>query len=311
MNQNNQTEQLLGQAFAGMKLIDESKSEAVADLLDRYGLRWQVSKQKLHLPDGTPTQFFGVVREDNQKVFMSSKESYTPYQNSELAELLITMSEKTGYEIKGGGMFNDGAKVYLQLDTGNSINSIGINNDRVNGYVTGINSHDGSTALRWGLTNITISCKNTFTMAAKQLQNSAKHTNAIYNRVDKYLRELGYIVEQEKNLFDQFIRLSEIPVTQKLIAQVVRDITGVDTLDVNYKEAEYSTYQINRTEELLTSIASEMQQKGETKWGLFSGVTHYTSHVMPVAKRDNARTESKYIGTGARFDNSALITIMN
>ena len=54
-----------------------------------------------------------------------------------------------------------------------------------------------------------------------------------------------------------------------------------------------------------------MSSKGETLWGLFSGVTHYTSHVLPVPKRDNARLESKYVGTGASVDNDAFAMILD
>lgn len=305
-------EHLINQAFNGMQLQDNANADAVATLLDKFNLRWEVSKQSLYLPDGTETQYKAIVRNDTQQVFQTCKDSYVPYQNSELAELLIRISEKTGYAIHKGGMFNDGAKVYLQLNTGNSINDIGKNRDKVNGFITGINSHDGSVSLKWGLSNITISCKNTFAMASKQLQNKAKHTNSMHNKVDQHLREIGFVIQQEQSLFDKFIKLSEVSVTQKLIQKVVNEITKVDILDKNYKDdGKYSTYQINRTGELLNSVAQEMNQKGETLWGLFSGVTHYTTHIMPVAKRDNAREESKYVGYASGFDNETLSILSN
>jgi GH35 family endo-1,4-beta-xylanase len=120
------------------------------------------------------------------------------------------------------------------------------------------------------------------------------------------------VIAQEKNLFDKFIKLSEEGVTQKSIAKVVKAVTEVDiNLDKNRAEEIYSTYQLNRTQELLTSISSEMQSKGQTLWGLFSGATHYTSHVMPVGKRDNARLESKYVGSGLKIDNAVLEVITN
>jgi phage/plasmid-like protein (TIGR03299 family) len=304
-------ENLINQAFGGLTLQDNVNSEAVADLLDRFGLRWTVQKEPLYLSDNRQTDLFAIVRQDTEQVFQSCKDSYVPYQNSELAELLIRISEKTGYAIHKGGMFNGGAKVYLQLNTGNSIPLIGKNNDKVKGFVTGINSHDGSISLKWGLANITISCQNTFSMASRQLQNKAKHTNNMHNKVDQHLREIGYVVEQERNLFEQFIRLSDAGVTKELLGKVVKDITSVDVFDKGYKDNDkYSTYQVNRTGELLTSIQSEMAQKGETLWGLLSGVTHYTSHVFPVAKRENAREESKYVGYAAKIDNAAFNTLV-
>jgi hypothetical protein len=68
---------------------------------------------------------------------------------------------------------------------------------------------------------------------------------------------------------------------------------------------------MNRSAELLTSIQREMNGKGDTLWGLFSGVTHYTSHVLPVPKRDNARLESKYTGTALGIDNDAFAMVMD
>jgi hypothetical protein len=39
-------------------------------------------------------------------------------------------------------------------------------------------------------------------------------------------------------------------------------------------------------------------------------VTHYTSHVMGTPKRENARLESKYVGTGADIDNKSFEEIL-
>lgn len=301
---------ILNSAFSGLKLNDTANADVVATLLDKFGLRWDVRKQPLLLPTGEETGFFGVVRMDNMKTFSTCKDSYVPFQNSELAELLIRISEKTGYSIHNGGQFNGGGKVYIQLATGNQIDSIGADRTQVKGFVTGINGHDGTTSLKWGSTNITISCKNTFAAASKQLRNSARHTASIHNRVEESINDILGVIKAEKSIFDQFIKLAERPVTKTHIAKVVQDITEVDILmSPAMAKDKYSTYAINRSQELLTSIGSEIKAKGDTLWGLFSGVTHYTSHVLPVPKRDNARLESKYTGTGMDIDNRAFALV--
>jgi hypothetical protein len=177
--------------------------------------------------------------------------------------------------------------------------------------VTGINGHDGTTALKWGAVNFTICCRNTFAFAQKELQQSAKHTQSIRDKVEASIRQITGIAEQEKSIFDQFIRLSEVPVTKENIARIVREVTDVDiTLNSTQAQDKYSTYAINRSGELLDSISTEMRNKGETLWGLFSGVTHYTSHKLPTPKRDNARLESKYTGSALGIDNKAFSTIL-
>ena len=314
MNTNNtfNADSLLSSAFEGMKLQDSANADAVATLLDKYGLRWEVSKQQLLLPSGEDTGFFGIVREDTRKTFATCKEGYVPYQNSELAELLIRISEKTGYDIHSGGQFNGGGKVFMQLNTGNIITDIGKDKTQVKGFITGINGHDGTTSLKWGNSNITISCSNTFASASRQLQQSARHTASIHDKVESSIRQIMGIVEAEKTLFEKFITLSNIPVTQSNIAKIVREITDVDIeMHPSRAEKEYSTYALNRSGELLNSIQREMNGKGETLWGLFSGVTHYTSHVLPVPKRDNARLESKYTGTALSIDNDAFAMVLD
>lgn len=309
---NNFADSIIGGAFDGLQLSDNANAEAVATLLDRFDLRWSVSKQELYLPDGTPTTFKAIVRDDNKQVFATCKDGYTPYQNSELAEMLIRISEKTGYDIHSGGMFNGGGKIYLQLSTGNEINGIGLNKTKVKGYVTGINGHDGTTSLKWGSVNFTICCSNTFAAAKGKLQNTARHTASIHDKVERSIREIEGVTKQEKTIFEQFIRLSEVAVTSSNIVRIVKEVTGVDINTPRSKaEDTYSRQAIEKATELSTSISREMAQKGETLWGLFSGVTHYTSHVMHAPTRENGRIESKYIGAGMNVDNDAFASVLS
>ncbi len=296
--------QLIGSAFTGLELQDPANSERVATLLDEFGLRWTVSKQPMFLQGDVPTQFYAVVRDDNKQVFQTCKETYTAFQNSELAELLIMIADKGGYKIHGGGMFNGGGKVYVQLVSGNEINEIGENRSRVIGYTTGLNSHDGSISLRWGSSNITVCCQNTFYAASRQLSNAARHTTKMKDKVDMYLREIGVAMMQEQSIFDKFIELAQVPLRQANIKQVVKDITTVDIMLTDSEARDkFGSYNVNRSNELLSSISREVSQKGSTLWGLFSGVTNYTTHVMGAPKRENGKLESKFVGAANRIDN--------
>ena len=280
--------------------IGDVQTDSVNELLDKYKLNWNVSKKPLMLPDNTPTAFFGVVRSDNNACFSTCKDSYFPFQNTELAELVYRIGEKTGYEIHNGGMFNGGAKIFLQLATGQTL----VNGDVIKKYVTAINSHDGTTSVKWGHSNITISCKNTFHAAYRDIQNSARHTDSMRNRIEISLKELGAIAKIEKSVIDSFFRFAEIPMERQNVIDVVKHITDVDIQKTaTENEALHSGYANNRTAELLNSIFIETESKGKNLWGLFSGVTHYTSHVIPAPKREHGRIESKYVGSGFKIDN--------
>lgn len=310
MNTNDQSfaDSILNNAFLGVN--NAENADSVNELLDSFKLNWTVSKQPLLLPSGQKTNFFGIVRDDTKYTFATCKEGFEAFQNSELAEMLIRLSEKTGYDIHNGGQFNYGGKVYMQLKSPNKITGIGENRTTVNGFLTGINGHDGTTALKWGETNITICCGNTFMLALRAMQNSARHTASIKDKVEAAIAQINGIVLSEKSLFDTFIKLAEVPVTQPAIAKIVRNVTEVDILLSKAEiEKNYTTYAVNRSKELLAAIRTEMKQKGETMWGLMSGVTNYTTHTLPVPKRDNARLESLYTGTGYSVNNESFAII--
>lgn len=287
------------QIIQSISFTDEQEVNA---MLDKFDLNWQVNKQGLFLPDGKPSGFYGAVRQDKGICFETCKEGYQVFQNSELAELVLKVADNSGYSVHAGGMFNEGRKVFLQLST-NEITGIGQNNDNVKGFATALNSHDGSMSLRFGHSNTTISCRNTFNRAAKQLQNRVKHTETMHGRIDQALRELDGVLDIEKTIFETFFKWAAIPTTREMIVKVVKDVTEVD-ITKGKAANDVSGYKMNRANELTSAISAEMNQKGPTLWGLFSGVTKYTSHIMPAPVRAMGRTESKMAGSGLAIDNS-------
>lgn len=302
MNNQNFADSVLDNALTGIH--QEQKVENTNTMLDKFGLNWRVSKQSLLLPSGIETGFYGIVRDDNQSTFATCKEGYTPFQNEQLAELVYEISKQSGYSLHGGGELNGGAKVYLQLNT-NEITGLGENNTTVKGFTTALNSHDGSLSLKWGHSNITICCRNTFYAASKHLKNSARHTATIHQRVEESLRELNQVASQEKSIFETYFKWASLPARSEQIVKVVKSITSVDILKDNSNN-EFSGYAMNRANDLANDIADEMKQKGATLWGLFSGVTKYTTHHIPAPKREGGRDESKMIGSGQTIDNDVF-----
>lgn len=289
--------------------IDNHKRDSINTMLDAYELNWRVVKKPMQIiwsPDEViKSPHMQVMREDTRQVFWASKDAYEVFQNQDLAELLFRIAEQTGYELHGGGMFSDGARVFLQLITGEE-KGIGKNKDVIKKFLTAINSHDGQTSMRWGLTNVTISCTNTFNRAYSELKSSARHTKTMHQRIDDSLKKIEMLNEIEDGMFKRIHTMASEEVTQKNMTEVIERITGVDMLlTAEEITKNYSTYAVSRMTELLEAINQEMEQKGNTTWGLFSGVTKYTSHVMPVGKKDGARVESKYAGSGYKLDNVA------
>ena len=73
------------------QLVDTHNSfvsaKNTADILDRFGLNWDVEKQPLLLPSGTESGFFGIVRKDTEKVFTTATQQYEVFRTTNLETL--------------------------------------------------------------------------------------------------------------------------------------------------------------------------------------------------------------------------------
>jgi phage/plasmid-like protein (TIGR03299 family) len=261
--------------------------EQIKSFLKQSDLDWNVRQEVLQTESGIVVDgHMAVVREDTNKVLSVMSDSYQPYQNHELLELLYRVSKQTGLALKKGGSFKDGARVYFQLKSNDLTMS---NNDRVEGYLTGVNSFDGSTSLAFGPSNVTISCMNSFFAAFRSIQTKVRHTKNMIVKIDEICTGLDRVLEQEKEIFDNIIELSQTKVSDKNIDMVLRTLFNIKP-EINYKDDEQvSTNLKNKMSRFYVDLDGEMKEKGSNLWGVFSGVTKFTTHSL--SKGDN--TEAK------------------
>lgn len=272
----------------------------IQQMLNETGLNWTVRSEKIQTESGIiiPDKI-SIVREDTNTSLGVMGKDYQPYQNQEMFELLERVSNQTGLQLKKGGMFGDGSKVYVQLKS----NDLKLGEDTVEGYLTGINSFDGSTSLAFGPSNVTISCMNTFYSAFRSIKTKVRHTTNMSVRIDDLLKTLEQSLEEEQKMFDNIKRLSEAPYDPSKVShrvaygeRVLRTLFDIDkNIDLNDDEA-ISGNKRNKMTKYYVDLNGEIKDKGGNLWGLFSGVTKFTTHSL--SKTDS--TESKMIGAYGR-----------
>ena len=262
--------------------------QRVIDILDQSNLNWTVSQDPIYTNiGGENIEIIGkksINRSDTKTSLDVMSSSYVPFQNHELIELLDKVSTQTGLELQRGGSFKEGRRVYVQLKSGD----MALNGDKIEGFLTGINSFDGSTSLAFGPSNITISCMNTFFSAFKSLETKIRHTKNMVIKIDDICREMDKLLIEEKNIFSDIKMLSETRFGASTVDDVIRKLFNVDkAMDV--MDEKISTRTRNNINQFYVDLNGELQQKGDNLWGLFSGVTKYTTHSM--SKKDS--TEHK------------------
>jgi len=259
-----------------------------ANMLAKAGLNWMVNSEPLQTVSGIliPDRI-ALVREDTQKVLGIHTPSYVPYQNDELLELLFRISGQSGLKVHTGGSFKGGEKVWFQLKS----NDLVLPNDRIEGYISGFNSFDGKTSLAFGNAKVTVSCQNTFWTGYKQVATKLRHSSQMRPRIDEILRQIDVLLVEEQEQFAEIQRLGNIRMTAE-----VRDLITRKLFEISVEErldgGNISTNKANKLIRFNYDLGIETAQKGDSLWGLFSGVTRYTTHSMK--RGDNS--ESKMFG---------------
>lgn len=266
-----------------------NQDSRVVEILNKANLNWNVKSERVTTESGiTLDGYSALVREDTNVPLSVRSESYYPYQNYELVELLDRVSGLTGLSIHKGGFFGEGQKVFIQLKS----NNLRIGNDRVEGYLTGINSFDGTTSLAFGPSNITISCQNKFFAAFREMQSKVRHTKNMVVKIDEICKRLEGVLDEEKIVFDNILKLSETRFDDIIRDRVTRELFGINK-DIDLKDMEaISGVTRNKLSRFYVDLNGELQGKGDNLWGLFSGITKYTTHSL--TKNDN--TEAKMFG---------------
>lgn len=288
-----------------MLIFNSTKNNAIdaLEILLKGDLNWSVSKEKLQTSSGIETDHVAIVREDQKTILGVHKSGYEVFQNQQLAELILDLSQQSGAPIHSVGHLKGGAKVYIQLKGTN----LRLGDDMVEGFHTIVNSFDGSTSLGCGTSTKTISCQNTFFAAYRELDAKIKHTKGMQVKIDDLLRAIDTFRKEEASNFDLIRKLASQPYTLSAVDSVFKVMfdTTFDTAAANAKakaaDRTLSTKKTNLIETFTADLKDQINEKGQTLWGLFSGVTKYTTHHIGS---DSA--ETKMFGSVAKNERLIL-----
>ena len=276
----------------------------VNEILVAHNLDFRIEKEQLLSATGKPTPFYGLFNDKTGECINSVKEGYTVSQNDEVVELVLEGMQGFGeLSVSKAGALNGGRKVFIQLGIeGMSL----VGEERIKRYVTIIDSNDGSTGLSVGIGELVMSCQNQFFKFYKSGQSKLRHTASLTQRI----KELPYLIEmalsESLKLTETYKQFQSTPVTRALADEMVKYILGFDKNMSIKADSELSTRSRNAMETLYNHIEKETNQKGLNLFGLFSGVTSWTTHSKSAPRRENGREESIMVGTNYKTNNDAF-----
>lgn len=276
------------------------------EVLSKSGLNWTVREEPVQTESGIIIpKTKCIIRNDTDAPLGIHKENYDPYQNHELLELLYHIGQNTGLELHGGGLFGQGEKVWFQLKSGSHTMP---GNDRIDGFITGINSFDGRSSLAFGNSTKTISCENTFWFVYRELVTKVRHSSKMRPKIDEIMFGIERLVNEEEINFNRIDRLNEVRITPEVKEMVTKMLFDIPLQD-RFEPKELSTNKQNKIIRFQADYQTEIAQKNDNLWGLFSSVTRYTTHSMLLNGADN--TQSKIIGSAGNHERKIWNTLVS
>jgi phage/plasmid-like protein (TIGR03299 family) len=272
------------------------------ELLSDTKTNWGVTKKPLTCPDGYPTESFGIYRNDNNLWLGTVGKQYELMQNSTLAENIIEASMDISEKFRGGELYG-GKKVYYQAQ----LQDTKIANDTIKRYVTGLNSHDGSSSIGFGFTNTVVVCQNTFYMAMKEV-NRFRHSASAQQRVELARKEIRRTLEVESVLMDNYKRMADVKINNVVTKKVIADLFGFNDEDFDKETTDFSTKKINDITKFKEILDSELNSHGQTLWGLFNAVTWKTNH---QDVKEGRGLENVMVGSGYKKNLNAYNIIVD
>jgi hypothetical protein len=243
-------------------------------------LKWDIKVQPLRTITGISTPRKAIMRNDNNGMLGYLSDKYVPFTNSQLIKL-CGLIEKTGnFRTEGYSTFRDG-KVVMAFLRNNSRN-LGMNGYKVREYLVIGNSHDGSKNLFVGSSQHLVRCENQFTSANPVFRH--RHVGRILVNAD-FAEMLKKEYEKERlSIYNTMEGLRKRPVNQAVIDQLLKSLFPTDR-SITKADFQKEFKSLSPAELLLKSIRKEIKELGSNAFGLFNGVTWFTSHEMP--RNDN------------------------
>jgi hypothetical protein len=255
-------------------------------------IEWEVSASPVMVKDQAIKGYKALLRSDNDKILSITKDSYYPIKNEIMIETVDKLQNVTGFKLEGYSEFKEGRVVLAYLKNEEKLRIDGWD---FNDYMVVGNSHDKTSGFFVGSTTEMIRCMNQFSRIAQSKK--VFHTKNHQVKIDQILMYFEEYMRTKAQFNDKMEKWSKIEISQEIREALINRVLRIDG-----DKEEISARKANLVAELTKSIDREVGDIGNNLFGLFNGVTHYTTHV----RKTNEKVFGNVLGTHARINSNAF-----
>ena len=238
-------------------------------------IKWDLKTEPLTANNRIITEKKAIFRNDNNTLLGIVGKDYCPVTNSKFMEITETLTRSGEFELEGYDELNKGKTILSFLKNKNS--NLKINDCLMKEYLIIGNSHDGTHPLYIGTGSSLTRCENQFYATLKVFRK--KHDSPINMEDFKAETILSTYRKGKNKVYDTFNGMEKIKVDKQTIEHLIIEIHKMLDIDSSIAKKDYwgKSPSMNILRE---SIHHEMSDLGNNAFGLFNGVTWYTSHEM-------------------------------
>lgn len=247
-------------------------------------INWEIEKLPIYNEKGNIISGYNEIRRinpnDTQKVLSVMKQSYHPMPINHFKSIVDRICNETEMELSGYSEFKEGLIITAQLK---SDRPFYIKDSKMEGYLTIGTGFDGSKSFFIGHTSEYLRCQNQFGRIIKSFV--SKLTKNSLMRIEEVVEELTVFNAFEKNLYQSFEKMISVEVDENLVKSCIERLVKLTT-EEKLDNSLISPQKYHKMIGLRDCIIEECSELGNNAFGMFNGVTKYTTHKMETRNDD-------------------------
>ncbi|MCM4078259.1 DUF932 domain-containing protein [Paractinoplanes hotanensis] len=257
------------------------------DIVDGFEVRIPADDRRMTVrrnPVTGATEYLGIVGTD-----------YTVVQNEQCAEMLDRLVDQVGgAHFETAGSLRRGKSVFVTLKLPNAMEIAGV--DRMDLYLIGTTSHDGTAALRVDASPIRVVCANTQRAAFAHAVGhyTFRHTSNVNSQISQAREALGLMWKYMETFEQAAERMLNEALTMREFEKIVDQVWPVK--DNASEKTQRNAKERLGTLKYLIREADTQKAIAGSRWAGYQAITEYLDHFQP-AKDETARANRVLTGT--------------
>lgn len=265
------------------KLIQEAPTSK--DALHLAGLDWEVQQTPVYLDNGVEIPNYKAnVRSTDNACLGIVTDRYKIVQNTEAFEFtdaIVGETEDGVVKYETAGSLCGGKKIWLLA----KMPMQKVLDDEVDPYMFFSNSHDGSGAIKIGMTPVRICCANTLAMALNgaKRQWSTKHVGDMQSKLEEARLCLQMADQYMKRLDEEADRLANAKLYKEQIDEILDEMFPIDE---NATDRRKHNVEDIKQSYYMCWLQPDIAKFMNTAWGAVNAMSDLVTHSTP--KRNTA-----------------------